>query len=311
MRCLLFSALALLFVNWLPAQAPLPLQDARRVLFLGDSITYSGGYVAHVATWLELNHPNPARQVLNLGLASETVSGLSEEGHAGGKFPRPDLHERLERVLAKTQPDLVLACYGMNCGIYQAFDEMRFQAYQKGITKLRAAVRKAGAEIIFITPWAYDHVTGENAHPTYNQEVLGAYAEWLLSRRASGWRVIDLHGAMSAEIARRQAVDPKFSFQGDGVHPGSEGHWLAGHVIMKWAGDEKTAAFASPQAWLATYPKGEEIHRLVSERLHLLRDAWLSETGHQRPGVKEGLPLDAAEKKAAEIGARLQKLRAE
>ena len=30
-------------------------------------------------------------------------------GHAGGAFPRPDLHERLHRVLEKTKPDLVFA----------------------------------------------------------------------------------------------------------------------------------------------------------------------------------------------------------
>jgi len=33
-------------------------------------------------------------EILNLGLPSETVSGLSEPNHAGGAFPRPDLHER-------------------------------------------------------------------------------------------------------------------------------------------------------------------------------------------------------------------------
>ena len=34
------------------------------------------------------------------------------------KIPRPDLHERLERVLTQTKPDLVFARYGMNDGIY-------------------------------------------------------------------------------------------------------------------------------------------------------------------------------------------------
>src|SRR2546425_2764856 len=42
-------------------------------------------------------------EFLNLGLPSETVSGLSEEGHAGGQFPRPDLLERLARVLARSE----------------------------------------------------------------------------------------------------------------------------------------------------------------------------------------------------------------
>ena len=72
----------------------------KRLLFLGDSITYGGTYVQIVEAALIAEHPDTVWEVLNLGLASETVSGLSEEGHANGQFPRPDLHERLDRVLA-------------------------------------------------------------------------------------------------------------------------------------------------------------------------------------------------------------------
>ena len=97
-------------------------------MVLGDSITYGGEYVDQFELFLRANFPDRRFEVLDLGLPSETVSGLSEEGHAGGKFPRPDLHERLERVLAKTKPDLVTACYGMNDGIYLPFDEPTFLA---------------------------------------------------------------------------------------------------------------------------------------------------------------------------------------
>src|SRR4051794_28039113 len=84
-----------------------PLDGVRRVVFLGDSITYAGGYIEFVEAYLRVKHPGLRTEFLDLGLPSETVSGLSEPGHAGGKFPRPDLHERLERVLDKAKPDLV------------------------------------------------------------------------------------------------------------------------------------------------------------------------------------------------------------
>ncbi len=80
------------------------LSSADRVVFLGDSITYGGNYVADVATWMEVALGAKTPEVINLGLSSETVSGLSEKGHAGGRFPRPDLQERLTRVLAGTKP---------------------------------------------------------------------------------------------------------------------------------------------------------------------------------------------------------------
>ncbi len=112
------------------------LRQARTIVFLGDSITFGGGYVAGFEAWLLTTGFRPLPLVVNVGLPSETVSGLSEEGHAGGEFPRPDLTERLDRVLRLAKPDLVFACYGMNCGIYEPLNEERFRRYREGIEKL-------------------------------------------------------------------------------------------------------------------------------------------------------------------------------
>ena len=78
------------------------LVHADRIVFLGDSITYNGGYVANFETWLKSLYSRRNIDVINLGLPSETVSGLSEDGHAGGRFPRPDLFTRLDSVLSKS-----------------------------------------------------------------------------------------------------------------------------------------------------------------------------------------------------------------
>ena len=90
------------------------MDGVKRVVFLGDSITYGGGYVDILEAAFRSGSPERAVEFIDLGLPSETVSGLSEPGHAGGQFPRPTVHERLNRVLAKAKPDVVVACYGMN-----------------------------------------------------------------------------------------------------------------------------------------------------------------------------------------------------
>ena len=118
------------------------LDQAKRIVVLGDSITYGGRWVAILNAWMESQ--GMTADLIDVGLSSETVSGLSEEGHADGKFPRPDLAERLDRVLRVTRPDLVIACYGMNCGIYQPLDEGRFAKFRTGMEKLHAAVEKTG-----------------------------------------------------------------------------------------------------------------------------------------------------------------------
>ena len=139
----LFAALALS----LHAQAASP-----RVAILGDSITYDGRWATRVEAAIRTTPEFADAEIVNFGLGSETVSGLSEPGHAGGKFPRPCLHERLDRILDAFKPALVLACYGMNDGIYLPLDDTHFKAYRDGIVKLKTAVEKQGGKIIFITP---------------------------------------------------------------------------------------------------------------------------------------------------------------
>jgi lysophospholipase L1-like esterase len=153
----MFRALTAIAVA-LAISGPLPAQDVdaiagKRVVFLGDSITQSGEYVTLVTYYLEKLNPKKNFDVLGLGLASETLSGLSEDGHAGGKFPRPCLFERLGRVLEKAKPDVVFACYGINDGIYQPLDADRFAAFKKGVNKLIEQCKAAGVkEVYLVTP---------------------------------------------------------------------------------------------------------------------------------------------------------------
>ena len=65
------------------AGEPPAQQGAHRVVFLGDSITYSGRFIDLVEAFLA---PEPGARVLvpEPWPAQRDVSGLSEPGHAGG-----------------------------------------------------------------------------------------------------------------------------------------------------------------------------------------------------------------------------------
>jgi lysophospholipase L1-like esterase len=286
------------------------IETFQRVVFLGDSITYGGQFVEFFEVFARTRYPDWRGEILNLGLSSETVSGLSEDGHAGGKFPRPDLHERLERVLTKTKPDLVIACYGMNDGIYLPFSEERFQKFQNGMRRLHEQVTAAGAQIIHLTPPTFDPAPGNVAPPplaNYN-DVLDRYAEWLLAQRAQGWTVLDLHGPMNRHLATEKQRDPAYKLAGDGVHPGETGHWLmALPLLLQFGAPTNLATMTDPIAWLAGHPRGAELLKLIHEKQVLLRDAWLSETGHKRPGVSKGLPLAAAQARATVLDEQIRR----
>lgn len=309
--CFLFAALVTCATLGRLAQAAEPtprelLDKSRRIVFLGDSITAAGQYVAYFDAWLVAEKGDKAPLVINAGLPSETVSGLSEEGHAGGQFPRPDLAERLQRVLKLTEPDLVIACYGINCGIYEPFDAMRFKRYQHGLKQLKAAVEKAGAAFIAITPPFYDDL---RAHKPFSYNaVLDHYSDWLIERRDEGWNVIDLHGPMTKEVKRRREKDAQFTFQPDGVHPNDAAHWFIAGQLIGWFGDKLAADAATPEAMLKTQAAPQGLLPLIQKRVNLLRDAYVAAAGHKRPGVAAGLPIDEAKKQAVEISAEISKL---
>lgn len=281
------------------------LAGVRRLLVLGDSITYAGAYVDLIDTYLAVQETAAPIEVSNVGLPSETVSGLSEDGHAGGQFARPVLSERLARTLLQTKPDLVLACYGMNDGIYLPFDDERFHKFQAGIEAMHAAVVASGAKIVHVTPPCFDEQNG--GHVGY-AAVLDRYSAWLLAQRAIGWDVVDVHGAMQSYLQAERARDPQFALAGDGVHPDALGHWLMARAILAHVGAESAAAAPDASAFLATLTEGAAVLALVEQRQRWMRDALLTAIGHQRPGLPKGLPLADAKRKAQDLTPQIQRL---
>lgn len=286
-------------------------KNVKRVLFLGNSITYAGGYVTDIEAYFVTHYPNQPIEFINVGLPSETVSGLSEEGHAGGRFPRPDLHERLERVLTNTKPDLVFASYGMNDGIYLPLDEGRFQKFKDGINWLHDEVVKTGTKIIHFTPPIFDELRGKNIGYA---AVLDRYSDWLISQKSSaGWEVIDVHYPMKKILEAHRKIDAEFSLTGfalaeDGVHPGEVGHWIMARETLAYLGEKEVVKAPDVKAAIAVMPSSEQIFKLISQRQTMMKDAWLTATGHKRPEMKVGLPLEEAKAKAAEIEKQIRAL---
>lgn len=285
---------------------PFP-KRVHRILFLGNSITYDGKYIVDIETYFITHYPGRHFEFINMGLPSETVSGLSEPGHAGGQFPRPDLHERLARVLPLAKPDLVFVDYGMNDGIYMPLDEGRFSAFRQGMIWLHGELEKTGAMIIHLTPPVYDEERGGSKG---YDDVMDRYADWLRRQKDTlGWKVADIHTPMKKYLAQRRAADASFAFAKDGIHPDSLGHWIMARAVLDYLGEKEVKDLDNVYAALAKYPHGLEILKLVGERQQIMKDAWLTAAGHKRPGMNKGLPLEETKVKEAELAEEIRKLR--
>lgn len=264
--------------------------NVKRIVFLGNSITYMGQYISYIDMYFTVTYPDKDIEFINVGLPSETVSGLSEPGHAEGEFPRPDLHERLDRILTKTKPDLIFACYGMNDGIYMPFDSTRFKRYREGINWLHDKVTELDIPIIHLTPPIYDERNGK----AY-ANVLDIYSDWLLSRRyTDNWEVIDIHWPMKKYLQDRRVLDPSFRYAKDGVHPNEIGHFIMAKQILLSLGETAIEGATDINDALSECENPEAIIELVEKQQVFMKDAWLTNIGHKRPGMKIGLPLEEA-----------------
>ena len=285
--------------------------QAKTVLFLGDSITHSGHYISFIETRLRQDNDNRIPEIINLGLPSETCSGLSEPDHP---FPRPTVHERLDRALTKIKPDLVFACYGMNDGIYYPFSEKRFAAYRNGMGTLINKVKAVGARLILITPPPFDPLplrkkgkllpAGREKYAWFEiyegyDSVLDRYADWLKTQAERVEGVIDVRTPIKSVQAARRKQDPDFTMSNDGVHINREGHELFANAVMKFLGLRGSENL------------DRELFNLVESRHKVMHLAWLDHVGHKRPGPNSKLSFDEAKIEWAAIENRIHDLLAQ
>lgn len=263
-----------------------------RILFLGDDITYQGGWVVEVESAIRAQKGYARISIVNMGLLSETVSGLSEPAHAGGSFLRPNLRTRLSRILSQYKPTLVIAQYGMSDGIFLPLDEKRFKAFQEGITSLRNDCIKSGAKIILLTPSLY--APDKLPEVMEYEKVLQTYSAWLVAQRKAGWQVIDVHSRLMFEYSKAKKADPKFIFASDDVHATEKGHSLIARAV--WDGLAPSMMWSKDTPLISDTAK----NRSLLKSMVVLRNAWLSEIGYNNPLVSPGLPLETAEKRSSE-----------
>ena len=254
----------------------------KRVLFFGDSITQNGLYVSLIEYALKKANPEVDYDIISIGLSSETVSCLSEEDHP---FPRPCLKDRIDRALKEVQPDIIVANYGMNDGIYHPPSEERFAAYKKGIKSLIEKVKKIDKQLIILTPTPFEKEMKKGklqdkqaADYSYKipyidyDEVLQQYGKWLYTLATSNIQIIDLHKAIHQE---KRSQEGKY-FTNDGIHPNEAGHLIMANTFLNGIGH--TSALSNNWATYEKDPLFQQIHQKRKDR----SKRWLNYVGYTR-----------------------------
>jgi lysophospholipase L1-like esterase len=218
------------------------LKDNETVVFVGDSITAAGLYTVYVEGYVATRFPERKMRFINSGRGSETLSGLTESDHPG---PRPQLFSRFKSDAVEFNPTVLVACYGMNDGIYHPFTEERFRLFKKGVLELVARNQsETKARLVLLTPPTFDPKTRTKAdvrpdesygykqpYANYN-DVLELYSGWLMTF-ATNIVTADVHSLMQEHLGQRRQQLPSFRMQGDGIHPNATGHMLIALALLK------------------------------------------------------------------------------
>lgn len=275
------------------------------ILVLGDSVSNDGRYISFINTYLRLYMPGADITIRNFGVSSETLSGLSEPDHP---FPRPCLTGRLEKILETVHPDRVVACYGINDGIYYPFSEERFETYQKGWNKLIEAVLKYGASLTAVTPPPFDAASflrqGGILLPSgaekysymepYEKydEVMERYARFITEG-------LDCNTADTYSVLRQdydcRNQDENNQPQGDGIHPDIYGHLLMARILLK-----TLFGYSSEQFAKVMEADGFRLFEKVYERDSLYHCFDIESVGHDNIFKAEYLEGDELKKAAAQ-----------
>ncbi len=294
----------------------LQLLANQRVLWLGDSITFDGQYVSFVEYYLAKKFPGEDFDFISIGLASETASGLSENSHP---FPRPCVFERLTRALDAVKPATVMACYGMNDGIYHPQSPERRQAFEAGIQRLSREVQSHQAQLVLLTPPPFDPETAKNllpvtapdfsyamAYSNYDS-VLTDYSRWetnLPPTKAA--TVVDLHSALGNYLRQQRQTNPDFSFSTDGIHPSALGHLLMAQTILRTLGVEAgTRDLPTDLKQIQADP----LYRLIQGSRANRSAGWLDYVGYTRGQTVKSDSIATTEQSVAALRSTINRLR--
>lgn len=213
------------------------LKKGLTIACLGDSITATeDGYVQMLQAYVDTNHPNLELRFLNWGKSSETVTGLTEKDHPG---PRPYLFERLDSLLASTPVDIIIFCYGINCGIYGKPSPTLFESYTIGVYSFLEKIKQKGIKTILLTSpplileVAEDKAIStetdygyKNPYPNYQEEVLLEFRRIVLDiKHETLLGILDIQTPLLKHRNKCYTNDP--------IHPNKSGHQLITNTIVK------------------------------------------------------------------------------
>ena len=201
--------------------APVVLKDGDRVVFLGDSITYSGarkgGYIRLMEAELAARREGWEVELIGAGISGHKV---------------PDLQARLDRDVLSQDPTIVIVYIGINdvwhWGNNNGTEKDDFDA---GLRELADRVMAAGSQLILCTPTVIGERTdGANKFDPMLEDYSGVTRRVAL---AKGAHLLDLRAGFLEHLRKNNGDQAaKGVLTTDTVHLNSAGNRLVADLML-------------------------------------------------------------------------------
>ncbi len=188
-------------------------REARRLVFLGDSITQAGagagGYVTLFRTAMAEHHPQQPLEVLGAGISGNRV---------------PDLEARLERDVLSKRPQVVVIYIGIN-DVWHSLNGRGTprDEFEQGLRRIIQQIQQIDGRVVLCTPSVIGEKT-DGSNPL--DAMLDEYAA--ISRRVAADTKSHLIDLRQAFLSHLRDHNPENKPQGilttDGVHLNEAGN---------------------------------------------------------------------------------------
>ncbi len=205
-----------------PAALPI-LKRGDCVAIVGDSITEQKLYSRYIEDYLLACVPQLELRVVQLGWSGERAPGFAD---------------RLENDLLPLRPNVVTTCYGMNDGLYRAYEPKIGQDYDRAMRQIVERLKTAGAKVVIGSPGAVDFDTFRRSDcpaAVYNDNLAHLRDIDRELAREQDMPFADVHDQMILAMHRAKPVlgAGYHVCGGDGFHPASNGHIVMAYAFLK------------------------------------------------------------------------------
>lgn len=214
------------------AQAPV-FKKGDRVCFVGNSITYNGGFFHQIALYYATRYPDMDLDIINCGVpgnvAAQVIARMDSDILANKpticvvKLGMNDVDKTLYTKQAGTQPDI------------EAKRQQALDTYRKNYETIIQTLLKYCGRVILQTPTIYDETAAlaDVRLPGRNNALKRCAAIVKEFGVKYNLKVVDYWGPMDEIDRKYQQADSTRTIIGpDRVHPGAMGHFIMAYEFL-------------------------------------------------------------------------------